>query len=1002
VNKQRLTVPLAGGIATGTDGKLLPIGKSDELQNVRPGRIGEVIQRNGTRFLGTGLIGPGGSLPASWALGTLRGDLVSFSGVGDHPAACYSPQANAWSTDVVGGFGAVRTKRRGPIAAVRQQISGNGLFPDAVYSGGYYWVIYQTTRNGVSTIVKVVIDAATGEEAAESTFNSALCVSWGVRVVNGSAVFVYATAATIFIDTWPVASVSSGPTNRVTIAKAVVNAGRQFDMLVKDGTTISAAYFDGAIVQCFDYAPTAGAATFWTPKDSAAANVPNDFAIAWGQDFGASGKISLATHDPVAGLRVLWDIPTAGATRQAISTYVMDAVAVPGTLALFTMTNAAAGQFTVLYDENAVGFNALMKAATRESGVIAKTVYYRSLALGSKPFVGSDGKYYVGAEYISTTQPTRFVVRVPETITGFANLTAVVAKTQVNNGYVGGTLTGPLCPVTSPATGEFVYGNTVQLRIPGNPTAYLPQGVGVDLIHVKFKPVGDVTTGPPREAIDSLFTPGGTVGQFDGRTYCDAGFGYYPEQPGITPGGGGALTAAATYYYQVVYAWVDANGRTWYSAPGRVTSVAMGANTKNTLSIPTYRIADRDDIQVQVYRGGANDNVTLALVGSVVNDPTVDVVAFVDTLSDAAAAAGQALYTNGAVGNRPLAADGIPGSPVVSIAVGRAWIISNDNPYEVWPSNKFIPGQGWRFSEQNKLIFNDNLGPVIGIAAQPSGVVVVIKENAYYLVSGDGPNQAGNGGSFSVSAPIVGAGTLNPRSIIETPSGIEFKSSGNPRNWYRISTANSTSYIGMPIERYSNLLTIGGVLVPATGETRYYTATTGSGQVKCLVHDIISDTWMDDTSGGNYGLATAVCAYAIGAAVAVNGGATIAVDDPATGADAGAAYTVSTATPWIKGSDLDGYALFVRARGVGEATLGAPIVTVTLQADFDATTNLASQTASPGTAWDWEIKYPAKLSSFRFVISYVASINTVNMTAIVVEYGVKSGMVPATWTKRTQ
>jgi hypothetical protein len=428
----------------------------------------------------------------------------------------------------------------------------------------------------------------------------------------------------------------------------------------------------------------------------------------------------------------------------------------------------------------------------------------------------------------------------------------------------------------------------------------------------------------------------------------------------------------------------------------------MGANTKNTLSIPTYRIADRDDIQVQVYRGGANDNVTLALVGSVVNDPTVDVVAFVDTLSDAAAAAGQALYTNGAVGNRPLAADGIPGSPVVSIAVGRAWIISNDNPYEVWPSNKFIPGQGWRFSEQNKLIFNDNLGPVIGIAAQPSGVVVVIKENAYYLVSGDGPNQAGNGGSFSVSAPIVGAGTLNPRSIIETPSGIEFKSSGNPRNWYRISTANSTSYIGMPIERYSNLLTIGGVLVPATGETRYYTATTGSGQVKCLVHDIISDTWLDDTSGGNYGLATAVCAYAIGAAVAVNGGATIAVDDPATGADAGSAYTVSTATPWIKGSDLDGYALFVRARGVGEATPGAPIVAVTLQADFDTTTNVASQTVTPGVAWDWEIKYPAKLSSFRFVISYVASINTVNMTAIVVEYGVKSGMVPATWTKRTQ
>lgn len=1010
VVKQRLTIPLSGGLATGTDGKQLPIGKSEELQNVRPGRIGEVVPRNGTSPLGTSLIGVGGTLPAPWALGTLRGDLTSFSGVGAHPVNRYSPTSDSWATDNAGGFASIQTKRRGPILTALQQISGNGLFPDMVYSAGYYWGIYQTTRNGVASLVETVIDAATGEAVGEILLGGAF-VSWGVRVVNGFAVFAYATTAAIFIDTWPTASVGSGATNRVTIAKVTANAGRQFDMLVKDATTISAAYSDGTNVQCFDYAPTAGAATFWTPKDSAAANIPSDYAIAWMQDvgFGASGKIALITYSLGIGVRVQWDIPTAGATRQAVSTYVMDAAAAQGALAGFTMTNAATGQFTVLYDQGTVGIISppVIKAATREAGVIAVAAYYRSLVLGSKPFVGADGKYYMAAEYLSPSQPTRFIVRVPETRSAFATLTAVVAKAQVNNGYINATMAGPLCQVSA-ANGEFVFANTVQLRLPGNPTAYIPQGVGIDIVHVKFKAVPDTTTGPPREAIDSLFTPGGMVGQFDGRTYCDAGFHYYPEQPSITPGGGGPLTAGATYYYVLVYRWIDANGRTWPSAPSRVTSQAMGANTKNTLACPTERLADRDDVYIDVYRGAANDNVTFGLIGTVVNDPTVDVVGFIDTFADTAVAAGQALYTNGAVGNRPLAADGIPGSSVVAIAAGRAWIISNDNPFEVWPSNTFIPGQGWRFSEQNKLILNDNLGPVIGVAQQPSGVVIIIKATAYYLVSGNGPNQAGNGGSFTVSPPIVGAGTDNPRSILETPSGIEFRSGLGTRAWYRINTANTTEYIGSPIERYTTFIgtttplpIVGAVLIPATGETRYYTSTADTNRFTALVHDPISDTWMVDVSPDDFGAQGAACAYGAGAAVSRN--TSIYVDNAAIpGQDGPTAFVVTETTPWIKGADLDGYVTFVRARGIGETGIGAPTVTVALQADFDTTTNLALQTAAPGTQWDWEIKYPAKLSSFRFVVSYVANAVPVKMSAIVVEYGVKQGMNPATWTKRTQ
>jgi hypothetical protein len=1006
MQKRHLTIPLAGGIATGDDGKQLQIGKSEELQNVRPGRRGEVIQRAGTRALGTSLIGSAGTLPASWALGTLRGDLVSFSGVGDHPANAYSPTANAWSTDASTGAAPIKTKRRGPIVATLQQISGNGLLPDVFYSAGYYWVIYKTTRNGVENMVLTVIDAATGAPVGEQAYAAGPYISWGVRVVNGSAVFVYATAALISIDTWPTSNPALGPTTRVSVAKAVANSGRQFDMMVKDSTTISAAYHDGAAIQCFDYAPTAGAATFWTPKDAAAANIAVDQGIAWMQDLGGSGKIALTAT--LAGVvRTHWDIPTAGATRQAATSYTMDPASSARTVASFTMTSAATGQFTVLYDNGAITPSSVIKAATREAGVIARATYYGAVAIGSKPFQASDGKYYMAAEYISATQPTRFIVRVPETITSFANLVGVVAKTQVNNGYVGSASVGPLCPVSNPAANEYVFGNAVQLRLPGNPTAYVPQGVGIDLVHVKFKPPGDTTIGSPREAIDSLFTPGGTVGQFDGRSYVDAGFAYYPEQILVNiPAGGGAMTPGVTYYYVQVFSWVDFNGRTWYSAPSRVTAIAMGANTKQTLTIPTYQLADRDDIQIQVYRGAANDNVTFGLIGSVANDPTVGGVTFVDVFADSAVASGQALYTNGAAGNRPLPADGIPGFSSIAIAGGRAWGISNDNPYEIWPSNKFIPGQGWRFSEQNKIILNDSLGPAYAVAALPNGVVTVFKENAYYFISGDGPNQAGNGGSFTVSTPAVGVGTTNPRSILETPSGIELRSSGTTRAWYRVNTALQAEYIGSPIERYSNqsgvsvpLPIIGAVFVPATGETRYYTDRNDPAAV--LVHDPISDTWMIDVNADVFYNALCVCPYGTGAAV-YGVGRGVVIDDPSVASDLGTGYVVRTVTPWIKGADLDGYATFIRARGVGETFANAPVLAIALQADFDATANLTSQTASPGALWDWELKYTAKLSSFRLILSYTANTVPVKMSALVVEYGVKSGLAPLPYTKRGQ
>lgn len=983
LQKRKLTVPLAGGLGSNIDDKLLPNGRLIELQNARVGRLGEIIHRDGTAALSTGLLGTSDTLPQSWALGTLKDCLVSFSIAGsDHPVNSYSPTAGQWATDATNG--AFRTGMRGPIVTGTSRVTGLGNNPDLAYSAGYYFVAYRgVSAAGLDTAIEAIIDATTGRLVAEKTFTDVTAVyDFGVRVVNGYAVFCRDTTGNdLKFDRWQISNLDAGPTTTTFTTTTGPQNGRTFDMLVKDSTTISVAYIDGVDVQCVDFVPSTGVTTAWTPRSSAAANIPiapsfTTGALNWMQDLGGSGKIALITQSAAQGVLVHWDIPTTGATRQAVTTYTIDAAAANvANVVGHTRGSSATGEFTALYDDGA------MRVGTRTGGVLsAPGTYYLGVALRSKTWqYGSS--YYVIADTRFAAQSSRYVLELPPS--GSIPIAAPLAMAQMRMGI--DIPSQCLSAVVLTSAGSYVSANSVRLRLRDSPINYTPTNIGVELLSVSFKGLADTTTGAPREAIDSLFTPGGTLGQFDGTTYAEAGFAYYPEQPTLTPN----VAGANTYWYKLVYSYPDVSGRVWRSADSIAKSVGvnvvLGGGGQVTVACPTLRLTGRADVIIEVYRGAIGDSTTFQKVGTVNNSIAVNTVNFVDTVTDATLANGEFLYTNGVANTRPLANDAIPGFSAMAVGGNRLFGISNDDPQSIWVSNKFVDGQGLRFSEQNKFTIRDDHGPLYGLAAMPDGRVIAFKSDAVYTISGDGPNPNGQG-SFSVSTVAIGLGTINPRSIVETSEGPEFLSTSERVGIFRINVGLSEEYVGAPVQKYlvdTGYTVTGAVLIPAKNEVRFYLF---GGANLALVQDLVTGVWSVDTTADEPTTATA---YGSGAAYYGFSNVAVIVDSSAVFTDLGNTNTVLVDTPWIKLAELKGYARFYRIQGVGE-TVGAHTLNLALYKNFDGSAPFASFTVTPGTLWDWELRYGAKHQALKARLSYAAANAGPKMSAIVIEYGVEN------------
>jgi hypothetical protein len=275
----------------------------------------------------------------------------------------------------------------------------------------------------------------------------------------------------------------------------------------------------------------------------------------------------------------------------------------------------------------------------------------------------------------------------------------------------------------------------------------------------------------------SLYVRGGCV--YDGLETSLSGFLWAPLINLATAGTVGSMTPSGTYSYIAIYEHVDKNGTIHRSAPSPAKQVTLGAGDDScSLSIRTllWRAQVGADARIVVYRTAANGTVyyRLTAVGPTVAQSFCDAastVAFVDTEADSTLTDNEILYTQGGaqLPNYPM-----PAGAAMDLHDGRVWVAGDDGA--VWYSKELLPYEGAAFNPA-LTIDTRGLGQPVALCGLET-LIVFFWRNAIGYVYGQGPNDAGQGGSYTGIQLISGntIGCSNPASVVRTPVGVMFES----------------------------------------------------------------------------------------------------------------------------------------------------------------------------------------------------------------------------------
>jgi hypothetical protein len=421
-----------------------------------------------------------------------------------------------------------------------------------------------------------------------------------------------------------------------------------------------------------------------------------------------------------------------------------------------------------------------------------------------------------------------------------------------------------------------------------------------------------------------VYVGGGMLHRYDGEGFTEAQPHYAPDgdwNVSQTTGGGGGLVAG-TYSYIVVPEWVAATGeRVRGPASVPVEVVVTGVNDQVEFDFPTIRHtacqSPRTNLSLGVYRTLDGDasiyyrcssleppqaGASVGDNGYVENAPGEDTASFTDILSDANLALREPLYLTGGV----LSNDPLPACSIVAAGKGRLFFSDPSNPHLVRYTQERAEGYTVEPAPDLQILVDQHGGAVTGLAVM-DGALIVFKESAIYVVSGDGPAANPDLGGFSAPALITtDVGCSNADSIAVTPAGLVFQSA---KGIYLLDTSRQTSYVGAPVERFNAQRVSRATLVEDAAQIRFLT---DSGST--LLYDYLFGQWSTFTN--HEGLDALVLG---GTYRYLRTDGRVFVETPGEYRDDNSAIRLTIETAWIKFRDLiQGWQRVWHATVIGE------------------------------------------------------------------------------------
>jgi len=441
------------------------------------------------------------------------------------------------------------------------------------------------------------------------------------------------------------------------------------------------------------------------------------------------------------------------------------------------------------------------RGALTEAGVGSGPVeVVRSVGLASKAFLYQNTAYFLAA-FQSPLQPTYFVVDVDGNVVG---------KIAYSNG--GGYISGVVLPNVSEQGGVFYapYLFKTLLAFSGTDNTY--SQTGINLASISLAPSALSTA----EIAGNLHIAGGFLWAYDGTQCVEHNFHLFPEELSAAQATASGSVANGTYRHVAVYEWTDAQGRLHRSAPSiPIQTVVSGGNNQINLNIPTLRLTYKALVRIVLYRWSQAQQVyyqVTSISSPTLNNKAGDSVAYSDTASDASILGGVVLYTTGGV----LENIAFPACKSVCLWQNRLMVLSSEDEDVVWYSQEVLQATPVEPSDLLTLYIapstgvQGSTGPCEVVAAMDDKFLIA-KANAWYYITGQGPDVRGQGGQFSDPVFITAvAGTTNEKSLALIPNGLVFES--NKGIWL-LGRNLSTSYIGADIQDF-NQHSVAGTAVP--------------------------------------------------------------------------------------------------------------------------------------------------------------------------------------------
>lgn len=830
LNKQSIDFAFSQGLDLKTDPKRISVGKFLSLENSVFTKSGQLTKRFGFAPLTT--------LPT----GTDATYLCSFSSnltAISNSLLAYSAPTKSWVNK--GNLQPVALETLPLIRANTNQTQCDSV----VASNGLVCTVYTDIGSGSTLYKYVIADSTTGQNIVAPV---AIPVSSGtvtgsprVFLLGGYFVIVFTNVITAVSHLQYIAVSVNSPTTVTTnadIASSYISA-----------TTLS---WDGVVVNNNLYVAynttTGGQAIKVTYLTSGLTVVT---AVTFAGRKATVMNMSADVSSPSAPVIYAAFFDSAGSTGYvlAVDTVLNTVLAPTQWIAAGTILNIASaaqnGVVSIFYEvlntysyDSSIKTNyvALKTYTLATSGLSAEIFVKRSVGLASKATIW-DGVIYFLTAYSSPYQPTYFLI----SSTGYT----VVAKLAYSNG--GGYLTLGLPNVS-------MYDNVIQMpylikdlvqaanKTQGlaNPNPVYSQ-TGINL--ASFAIGGsDLSTG---EIGENLNISGGFLWAYDGYSPVEQGFHLWPDSIELGTATTGGHLADQIYYYQVTYEWSDNQGNVFRSAPSVPVTITTtgGGNSTVTINVPTLRVTAKiaNPVKLVVYRWSTAQQIyyqVTSITSPVLNTPSVDSIAIVDTLADSSIIGNNILYTTGGV----LENIGPPATSLVTLFNDRLFLVDSEDRNLLWFSKQVIESTPVEMSDLLTIYVAPSIGaqgptgPMSAISAMDDKLII-FKKNAINYINGSGPDNTGANNQYSDPIFITATvGCDNQQSIVFTPSGLMFQSD---KGIWILKRNLDTSFIGAPVsELTKNAVVLSALTVPGTNQVRF---TLDSGIT--LMYDYYYEQW---------------------------------------------------------------------------------------------------------------------------------------------------------------